>query len=51
MKQEEGLIRADVLQNQGGHLPPPQQRRYADNHARILRIVDDCANRGRINYF
>ena len=43
MKQEEGLIRADVLQNQGGHLPPPQQRRYADNHARILRIVDDCA--------
>ena len=50
MKQEEGLIRAGVLQNQGGHPPPPQRRRYADNHARILRIVDDYANWGRINY-
>ena len=49
MKQEEGLIRAGVLQNQGGHPPPLQRRRYADNHARILRIVDDYANRGRIN--
>ena len=27
MKQEEGLFRAGVLQNQGGHPPPPQQRR------------------------
>ena len=50
MKQEEGLIRAGVLQNQGGHPPPLQRRRYADNHARILRIVDDYANWGRINY-
>ena len=50
MKQEEGVIRAGVLQNQGGHPPPPQRRRYADNHVRILRIVDDYANRGRINY-
>ena len=50
MKQEEGLVRAGVLQIQGGHPPPPQRRRYADNHARILRIVYDYANRGRINY-
>ena len=49
MKQEEGLVRAGVLQIQGGHPPLPQRRRYADNHARILRIVYDYANRGRIN--
>ena len=51
MKQEEGLIRAGVLQNQGGHPPPPQRKKYTDNHVRILRIVDDYADRGRINYF
>ena len=50
MKQEERLVQAVVLQNQGGHPPPPQRRGYVDNHARILRIVDDSANRGRINY-
>ena len=50
MKQEEGLVRAGVLQNQGEHPPSPQRRRYADTHARILRIVDDYANRERINY-
>ena len=50
MKQEEGLVRAGVLRNQGGHSPPPQRRGYANNHARILRIVDDYATRGRINY-
>ena len=50
MKQEEGLIRAGILQNQGGHPRPPQRRRYADNHARIFRIVDDYGNRGRVNY-
>ena len=50
MKQEEGIVRAGVLQNQGGHPPPPQRKRYADNHARILRIVDDYANMGSINY-
>ena len=50
MKQEEALVRTGVLQNQGGHPPLPQRRRYADNHARILGIVDDYANRGRINY-
>ena len=50
MKQEEGLVRAGALQNHGVHQPPPQRRRYADNHERILRIVDDYANRGKINY-
>ena len=50
MKQEEGVVRAGVLQNQGGHPSPPQRRRYTDNHARILRIVDDYANSGRIDY-
>ena len=50
MKQEEGLVWAGVLKNQGGHAPLPQRRRYADNHARILRIVDDYANRGKMNY-
>ena len=50
MKQEEGIVQAGVLQNQGGHPPPSHRKRYANNHARILRIVDDYANRGRINY-
>ena len=50
MKQEEGLVQTGVLQNQGGHQPLPQGRRYADNHARILRIADDYANKGRMNY-
>lgn len=50
LKKEEGIIRATVLQNQGGHEPPRQRRRYADNNARILRIVDDYANRDRIYY-
>ena len=49
-KRKESFDRTGVLQNQGGHPPPPQRRRYADNHARILRIADDFANRGRINY-
>ena len=50
MKQEQGIVRAGALQNQGWHPPPPQRRRYADNHARILRMVDDYVNKGRINY-
>ena len=34
-----------MLQNQAGHAPEPQRRRYADRNARILRIVDDYPNR------
>ena len=39
-----------ILQNEGGHQPPPQRRRYVDCNQRILRIVDDFPNRQRIDY-
>ena len=44
------LVRAGILQNEGGHEPPPQRRRYVDCNQRILRIVDDFPNRQRIDY-
>ena len=39
-----------ILQNEGGHQPPPQRRRYVDCNQRILRIVDDFPNRQGIDY-
>ena len=48
-KREEGIVRAAVLQNQGVHPPAAQRRRYANNYARILRIVDDYPNRIRFD--
>ena len=39
-----------ILQNEGGHQPPSQSRRYVDCNQRILRIVDDFPNRQRIDY-
>ena len=39
-----------ILQNEGGHQPPPQRRRYVDCNQRILRIVDDFPNRQTIDY-
>ena len=32
---EERIVRVRMLQNQAGHAPEPQQRRYADCNARI----------------
>ena len=34
------MFRAGVLQNQKGHPTLPQQRRYADNHGRILTTFE-----------
>ena len=49
--QKEGtVVRVGFLQNEGGHEPPPQRRRYVDCNQRILRIVDDFPNRQRIDY-
>ena len=39
-----------LLQNQGGHAPPPQRHRYADCNAHILRIIDDYPNRQILDY-
>ena len=41
---EERIVRVRMLQNQAGHAPEPQRRRYADCNALILRIVDDYPN-------
>ena len=50
LKKEESIIRVKILQNQGGHQPPPQRRRYADCNQRILQILDDYPNRQTLNY-
>ena len=42
---EERIVRVRMLQNQAGHAPEPQRRRYAECNAHILRIVDDYPNR------
>ena len=50
LKKEEGLIRVKILQSLGGHVPPPQRRRYAESAHRILRIVNEYPNRERLHY-
>ena len=50
LQKEETVVRVGILQNEGGHQPPPQRRRYVDCNQRILRIVDDFPNRQRIDY-
>ena len=50
LQKEETVVRVGILQNEGGHEPPPQRRRYVDCNQRILRIVDDFPNRQRIDY-
>ena len=47
---EERIFRVRMFQNQAGHAPEPQRHRYADCNARILRIVDDYANRQVMDY-
>ena len=39
-----------MLQNQAGHAPEPQRRRYADFNARTLWIVDDYLNQHVMDY-
>ena len=43
-QKEETVVRVGILQNEGGHQPPPQRRRYVDCNQHILRIVDDFPN-------
>ena len=50
LQKEETVVRVGILQNEGGHQPSPQRRRYVDCNQRILRIVDDFPNRQRIDY-
>ena len=47
---EERIVRVRMLQNQAGHAPEPQRRRYTNCNARILRIVDNYPNRKVIDY-
>ena len=44
------LVRVGILQNEGGHQPHPQRRRYVDCDQRIFRIVDYFPNRQGIDY-
>lgn len=50
LQNEESLKRVEIIQNLVGHPPLPQRRRYRDCNARILAVVDDYANRERIQY-
>ena len=50
MRNEESLIRVDIIQNLAGHPPPAQRRRYLDCKRRILSIVDNFPNRERLEY-
>ena len=50
LKNEESVIRVDILQQLGGHVDPPRRARYIDCNARIVRIVDDYPNRELIPY-
>lgn len=50
LKQEEVFNRTAILQHRGGHPVPAQRRRYANCNQRIIRIVDDYANRDTIDY-
>jgi hypothetical protein len=50
LQNEESLKRVEIIQNLAGYHPEPQRRRYRDCNARILTIVDDYANRDRMNY-
>ena len=47
---EERIVRVRMLQNQTGHAPEPQRRRYADCNVRILKFVDNYPNRQVMDY-
>ena len=50
LKKEETVVRVNIIQHLGGHPAPPRRARYVDSNIRILRIVDDYANRETIPY-
>lgn len=50
LQKEERIVRVRILQNQGGHAPQAQRRKYSDCNARILQIVDDYPNRQGLDY-
>ena len=50
-QKEETVVRVEILQNEVGHQPSPQRRRYVDScNQRILRIIDDFPNCHRTDY-
>ena len=49
-KREESLTQVQMLHCLGGHALPPQRRRYVDNSAQILCIVDDYPSREPVFY-
>jgi len=50
LQNEESLIRVSIIQHLVGHPSPARRRRYLDCNQRILRIVDDFANRNVLDY-
>ena len=50
LQKDETVVTVGILQNEGGHQPPPQRRKYVDCNQRILRIVDDFRDRQTIDY-
>ncbi|QQP39995.1 Uncharacterized protein FKW44_013880, partial [Caligus rogercresseyi] len=50
LKNEENLIRIDIIQQLAGHPPPLQRRQYRDCNQRILTILKDYENREIVDY-
>ena len=50
LKEEENLVRVEIVQQLVGHAPRAQRRRYRDCNQRILTIVEDNPNRDRLQY-
>jgi len=50
LKREFGLNHAKMDQLNGGHLPPPQKKKYKDCNARIVHVVRDFAHRDVLDY-
>ena len=50
LKREFGLNNAKMDQLNGGHLSPPQKKRYKDCNARTVHVVRDFSHRDILDY-
>ena len=50
LKNQQSFQQVRMAQLLAGHPPPPQRKRYADHHARLVRVVRDYRNQGIIDY-
>ena len=50
LKDEENMVRVEIVQQLVGHAPQAQRRRYRDCNQRIMTIVEDYPNRATVPY-